>query len=226
MAAERAIQALPPGGPHDLIAGVNLFVLCTGRCGSLAFARACGHMTNFSAAHESRVPRLGDDRLAYPPRHIEVDNRLSWFLGRLDRTYGNDAYYVHLSRDPERVAHSWSRRFGVLGGIMPAYRDNILAGASSDYRIGRAEAAVDYVRTVTENIDLFLKDKDKVMRLRVEEIADGFPRFWKWIGAVGDLDGAMAEWSTVHDTEAVRLGAEQRVRDFGKRTRRLFFPPR
>lgn len=183
-------------------------------------------MTNFTAAHESRVPRLGDDRVAFPGRHIEVDNRLSWFLGRLDRAYGNNAHYVHLSRDPARVAASWSRRFGVLGGIAPAYRDNILAGASSDRPISRREAAADYVRTVTENIDLFLKDKDKVMRLPVEDIAEGFPRFWEWIGADGNLDAAMSEWSTIHDTEGARLRTTQRVRDFGRWIQRAVLSPR
>lgn len=29
---------------------MNVFVLCTGRCGSMTFARACGHIRNFSAA--------------------------------------------------------------------------------------------------------------------------------------------------------------------------------
>lgn len=204
---------------------MNIFVLCTGRCGSLAFTRACQHITNFTAAHESRVARLGDDRLAFPERHIEVDNRLAWFLGRLDRAYGNRAYYVHLLRDPVRVASSWSERFSVLGGIAPAYRDNILAGASTSIPITRASAATDYVRTVTENIELFLKDKDNAIRLRTEEIADGFPRFWNWIGAEGDLEAAMSEWSQIHDTEAERLRLKQRIWEFGQRTRRAFFPP-
>ena len=43
---------------------MNVFILCTGRCGSLTFTRACGHMTNFTTAHESRVALIGDARLA------------------------------------------------------------------------------------------------------------------------------------------------------------------
>ena len=63
---------------------MNIFVLCTGRCGSMTFTKACGHIDNFSSAHESRCGRLGNERLAYPENHIEVDNRLSWddFNGR------------------------------------------------------------------------------------------------------------------------------------------------
>ncbi|WJI25223.1 hypothetical protein RHP47_05945 [Thermosynechococcus sp. QKsg1] len=50
---------------------MNVFVLCTGRCGSVTFAKACTFITNFSSAHESRTFLLGEARLAYPDRHIE-----------------------------------------------------------------------------------------------------------------------------------------------------------
>ncbi len=204
---------------------MNVFVLCTGRCGSLSFARACGHMTNFTSSHESRVDRLGDDRLAYPDDHIEVDNRLSWFLGRLDRSFGDSAYYVHLTRDPAQVAASWARRFHVLGGMATGYRDHILAATSPKSGVTRLAAATDYVRTVTENIDAFLKDKSHVMRFRMEDAATAFPDFWAWIGAEGDLRAAMAEWSKRHDTEHERLRLKQRIHDFAARGRRAWFPP-
>ena len=64
---------------------MNVFVLTTGRSGSLTFAEACRHITNFSCGHETRVGLIGAERLAYPDQHIEVDNRLAWFTGRLER---------------------------------------------------------------------------------------------------------------------------------------------
>ena len=204
---------------------MNVFVLSTGRCGSLTFARACSHIANYSAAHESRVARLGDDRVAFPPDHIEVDTRLSWFLGRLDRAYGDSAFYVHLTRDPEKVAASWARRFHVLGGMATGYRDHILAAPTAPRPISRAEAAADYVRTVTENIELFLSDKSRTMRFRFEEAEEAFPDFWSRIGAEGDLQAAMAEWRVRHDTETVRTRPKQRFRDFAVRLRRALAPP-
>ena len=51
----------------------NVFVLCTGRCGSTSFERACRHATNWTSGHETRSHLLGADRLAYPDRHIEAD---------------------------------------------------------------------------------------------------------------------------------------------------------
>ena len=84
---------------------LNVFVLCTGRCGSVTFARACRFIDNYTAGHET----AHGYNLEYPDRHIEVDNRLSWFLGRLDERYP-DAYYVHLLRRREDVVQSFARR--------------------------------------------------------------------------------------------------------------------
>src|SRR4051794_36193360 len=95
---------------------MNVFVLCTGRCGSETFARACRHMSNYTAAHEGQNPshhpevRQPYHPLKYPDNHIEVDNRLSWFLGTLDKEYGKRAFYVHLLRDREEVAGSLINR--------------------------------------------------------------------------------------------------------------------
>ncbi|WP_298976670.1 hypothetical protein [uncultured Thermosynechococcus sp.] len=60
---------------------MNVFVPCTGRCGSVTFAKACSFITNFRSAYESRTFLRGEARLAYPSRSIGVDNRLSQFLG-------------------------------------------------------------------------------------------------------------------------------------------------
>lgn len=204
---------------------MNVFVLCTGRCGSLTFTRACGHIENFTAAHESRVPLLGDDRLDFPDNHIEVDNRLAWFLGRLDDRWGDRAHYVHLTRDQELVAASWARRFHVLGGMATGYRDHILSGAARAVPISRAAAAADYVRTVNENIRLFLKDKTHVMNFALENAERDFPRFLDWIGARGDREAALAEWRHRHDTEIARTAPRQRMRDIRRRVSRAFFPP-
>jgi hypothetical protein len=174
---------------------VNVFVLNAGRCGSTTFIRACRQITNFSAGHESRVHLLGAERLAYPANHIEADNRLAWYLGRLDAAYGGDAWYVHLRRDPAAGAASFARRAGF--GIMQAYREGILLGGEP----GQSAEAVarDYLDTVTANIALFLRDKPRCMEFRLEAAKADFAAFWQWIGAAGDLAAALAEWDTRHN---------------------------
>lgn len=176
----------------------NVFVLCTGRCGSTTFAAAAGHATNFTAGHETRTHLTGPDRLAYPPGHIEADNRLSWLLGRLEAVWGDRAVYVHLTRDPEAVARSFERRFD--RGIIRAYHTEILMGAPRRSRdLPPIEFCRDYVATVTANIEAFLRGKSRVHRVRLESAKQDFAAFWQAIGAEGDLAAALAEWDIRHN---------------------------
>lgn len=170
---------------------MNVFVLCTGRCGSLTFSKACSHILNFTAAHESRVGLLGAERLAYPENHIEVDNRLSWFLGRLDQVYGDSAAYVHLTRNVEDVAASFVRRYEK--GIIHAYRAGVLVVSSS--RADPFDVAVDYCETVNSNIRSFLKNKSRQLEFLLEDAKNHFEAFWSMIGAVGDVEAAVGEFS-------------------------------
>ena len=169
---------------------MNVFILNTGRCGSTTFIEACKHISNFSSAHESRIHELGDSRLAYPDNHIEADNRLAWFLGRLDQKYGENAFYVHLKRDTESTAESFLRRADM--GIMKAYREGIMLLPETQPVI--LKQAIDYIETVNSNIESFLKDKPSKMVLQLETINDDFKRYWQAIGAEGDLQQALDCW--------------------------------
>jgi hypothetical protein len=177
---------------------MNVFVLCTGRCGSTTFAKACAPITNWTAAHESRTHLTGARRFNYPDRHIEVDNRLSWLLGRLERTYGDTAFYVHLIRDPEETARSFLSRADK--GILLAYRTEILMRAPRrNADLPTIRFCRDYVDTVTANIESFLKDKTRKMTVHLGTVKDDFARFLDAIGAEGDLAGAIAGWDEVHN---------------------------
>ncbi len=172
----------------------NVFVLCTGRCGSVTLSRAAAHFTNYTAGHETRSGLPGPARLAYPPRHIEVDNRLSWFLGRLDEEYGDTAFYVHLTRDRDATIRSFARR---SGGIMAAYQGGgILMGARN---LPPEDIAADYVDTVTANIAHFLRGRQHKMRFRLEQAPRDLVRLAIAIGATGDMDAALREFDTRHN---------------------------
>lgn len=174
---------------------MNVFILCTGRCGSTTFIKACQHIINYSAAHESRIHEIGAKRLAYPQNHIEADNRLSWFLGRLEKKYGNRAVYVHLRRDIEATARSFAKRWSF--GIMRAYRDGILLGGPDDPDI--LEMCRDYCHSVTSNIEAFLKDKSNKLVVDLETAQEDFAGFWDMIAAEGDLEAACREWSVAYN---------------------------
>lgn len=157
----------------------------------MSFYKACEYITNYSCAHESRVSCVGEHRLDYPDNHIEIDNRLSWFLGRLDTSYGDKAMYVYLKRNGNEVVNSFGKRQNF--GIMKAYRDGIYMDVAGD--IAPVDIAQDYLKTIDENILLFLKDKPYI-EVNLENIHDDFQRFWHSIRAQGDLQKALQTFDT------------------------------
>lgn len=176
----------------------NVFVLSTGRCGSLTFSKACRHLDNFSVGHETRAKLTGRDRIDYPSGHIEIDNRLSWFLGDLQQRYGDNAYYIHLTRDRDAVANSFNKRWHHRTSIVRGYCEYICMTSPKD-PLG---ACYDYIDAVTSNIAAFLRDKSRVMTFRMEDHATEFPVFLNWIGAEGNIQRACDEWATAHNQGA------------------------
>lgn len=181
--------------------GVNVFVLGTGRCGSVAFAAACAHLENFTTGHESRARLIGSDRLDYPDGHIEVDNRLSWFLGSLADRFGHgDVRYVHLVRDESAVVDSFVRRWDspFRASIIRAFGHGIVM-RTDDWADSDIRAVCEcYVRTVKANIDHFIRQHGGV-RCDIEACPDEFEQLVRTFGAEGDFDAARAEFGKGHN---------------------------
>ncbi len=175
---------------------MRVFILCTGRSGSVSFIKACKHITNYSSGHETLSKELGARRLDYPDNHIEADNRLSWFLGSLDKKYANEAFYIHLVRKKSDTVLSFTNRWNSRGGIIRAFYEGILK--TSDFKTNSDiinQVCEDYYTTVNDNIDLFLKDKKNVLRINLENIQEDFKDFWHTIEAQGNLSAAIQEFS-------------------------------
>jgi hypothetical protein len=179
-------------------AKMNVFILNTGRCGSTTFVKACEHITNFTAAHESRMHLVGKDRLAYPENHIEADNRLAWFLGRMEKTYGDNAIYVHLTRDTLKTARSFEKRYNF--GIIEAYKEAVLYGCAET--TAPIDVCLDYCDTINSNIEAFLVNKTHKMNFALENAIEDFKTFWQLIGAEGDLDAAIQEWEVPYNASS------------------------
>lgn len=192
----------------------------------MTFARACSHMTNYTAAHEGNAGEVPHLHLSYPNRHIEVDNRLSWFLGPLHELYP-DARYVHLRRDPEAVAQSFLKRWppdptaisftrhpvqkvkralvphwrpgqNPSSGIVPAFAYPMMARNRAWPAADRLPVCRHYVKTVTSNIEHFLADKPS-QNIDIESAGPAMEQLWDWIGAEGDLTGTIAELQVRHN---------------------------
>jgi hypothetical protein len=177
----------------------NVFVLSTGRCGSLTFHHACRHMRNYSSAHETanelklRQPVPYDT--GWPERHIEIDNRLAWYLGLLHRDYGKEAYYVHLVRDREATARSLMKRRGIFLSFATTMMHRPITDFDALSDEARHRIALFFWDTVNANIEMFLADKPHRAFLAIEQPHAAFRSFWNDIGAEGDLDKAVSEFN-------------------------------
>lgn len=185
---------------------MNVFVVGTGRCGTVTFSKACAHLTNYTSGHETRVRAL-KGRLVYPPNHVEADPRLSWHLGQLHLAYP-DAFYVHLRRRSEEVVASLLRRWDTSRFLrflrLALVRRDERHYATREARVALCEL---YVQMVTTNVALFfehLSDQNYVT-LWLHEVKEQFPWFLRRIDARGNLDAAVAEWD-------VRYNASRRAR--------------
>lgn len=188
---------------------MNVFILSTGRCGSTTLEKACSHISNYTAAHESRCHLLGEERVNYPDNHIESDNRLSWFLGKLDRRYSQkDAVYVVLHRNRDTVARSYAKRI-MPGRIIHAYTNGILLGKipmEHEWRASlplneheKLQVAEDYIDTVMANIEFFVRDKKDVIRMDIDKPHKAFRELWQKISAQGNLEEALSEFDVRHN---------------------------
>lgn len=179
---------------------MRVFILCTGRCGSTTIIKACKHIKNYSAGHETLSKQIGSARFEYPDNHIEADNRLSWFLGSLNGQFGNNAIYIHLIRNKEETVNSFNKRWKTGVSIIKAFAEGILMRPISQLNdIEKKAICAHYYETVNANIEHFLKDKDKKLIIRLENIKEDFLSFWHLIAAEGSIDQALNEFDILYN---------------------------
>lgn len=175
----------------------RVFVLSAGRAASTAFCSACKHITNFSAAHESSASLPFPERIDYPNQHIEIDNRLTWFLPHIEDKYGDNAIYVYLRRDKEKIARSYEERWHLNVSIVKAFGHGVLMKPkiSMSERLDVCRSYVDYVDAA---ILLHLKDKNAIY-VDAENLQQDFRTFFDAINAQGDIEKCIQEFSAVHN---------------------------
>jgi hypothetical protein len=184
---------------------MRVFILCSGRSGSLTIIKACTHIENFTSGHESLAKKFGQKRFDYPENHIEADNRLSWHLGQLNKIFGNKAFYVHLKRNRDEVAQSFLKRFYVPGSIIDSFCEGIrMSPAEFLSEEERLQACYDYIDTVNSNIEHFMSDKRKTMTLNLENVEQDFSELWNRIAAQGNLGNALNEFKIKHNIHPKR----------------------
>ena len=194
---------------------MRVFVVTTGRSGSLTFAQACAHATNYTSGHETNIDRV-QGRFDYRDQHIEVDNRLAWMLPQLDAA-NPGAFFVHLTRDHEATARSYANRsMDLVRGrrrlfesvkrhrgrtrvpLVDAFAHGIIRqrGILPSERVEASARLM--VETINANIIHFLQTRPHLV-IDIADAAVGIEELWRSIGAEGDLDAARAEFSTRHN---------------------------
>jgi len=163
--------------------------------------KACQVATNYTAAHESLYLR---NDLKYPDNHIEVNNRLTWWVGLLDKKFP-DAKYVYLTRDPEAVAISHEKNCMKKPARIIEYWRRTMRMGWKKHKAGNPKlrnerpAIVDcreYVAACNGLIEVFLRSPKRNGEPRdwfhvdIDD-PESFRRFWLWAGLEGDLDKAM-----------------------------------
>ena len=180
---------------------MKVIVLCSGRTGSTTLYRSCQLLDNFSVGHESQVKRLGAERFQFPDQHIEIDNRLIWQLGNLQQHIGNQAMYVHLTRERSAVKQSFINRLYQPKSIFYSYCESIKKSTPENLSSDEIDhLADDLLNSIDANIRYFLKDKTHQMEFHVENYQQDFSHFWEFINAKGDFEKALTEWSRKHNS--------------------------
>jgi len=180
----------------------NVFVLGTGRCGTVTFSRAASHLAGYTSGHESLSGRLADGRFHYPDRHVEADNRLSWFLGELGRRFDDDrTLYVHLTRRRDDVVSSFANRWEspFRASIIRAFGHGIVKRSAEWEPQQIREVCAFYVDTVNTNIEEFVRHRNS-LRVQLEDIEAGFAAVVEALGvSVDDPDEVRKELATRHN---------------------------
>ncbi len=167
---------------------MRVFVLTTGRAASKTFAYACRHLDGMTAGHETNGGKIAF-RLEYPDNHVEVDNRLVWFLGGLDHRYSDkNTFYVHLTRDRDKVVESYLMRWHLTVSITRAFYHGILMNPKKPDMDTARKSCHLFVETVDENVRYFLKNRSNWTHVRVEYLEQDFFGFMQKAGLTGDRD--------------------------------------
>lgn len=124
---------------------MNVFVVGSGRCGMIAFDRACHHLVGFKSHYETKTEDILR-RFKFPNYHIEVDSRLSWFIPRLAAMYP-EAMFVHLLRNKRSVVDSFTSRAEISKSLQ-SFRMGPLRETGTWRQVG-----ILYVETILATIN-------------------------------------------------------------------------
>lgn len=166
---------------------MKVFVLGTGRCGTMTFAKACSHITNYTSGHETHAGRID---LNFPNNHIEIDAHLCHYLSILLQKYPT-AVYVHLQRNQEDCIKSLSKR------------RSFVSWANFAFQIKRTLTPAEYKKlaeihyhNTNDMIPRLIHSENKATYIHVdiEQALQQWLQFWTTLSAKGAFNRAAREF--------------------------------
>lgn len=170
---------------------MRVFVVGTGRCGTVTFYHACRHITNFTSAHEGKAGSVPP--WEFPDNHIEIGSHLFSQMGPLCLAYP-DAIWIHLVRNREDCTASLASQCAVS----MEHHSQIWFHAFRAPPQKVAEAYYDMVNTVVPLVFPL------AMRIDVESAVEQWPDFLLSIGAEVDVLASQDEWGKRYNATGYR----------------------
>ena len=162
---------------------MNIFVIGSGRCGTLTFSKSISHCTNYTVGHESHAGSV--DRLNYPENHIEVSSHLTLYWPMLRKRYPQ-CRFVWIQRvDDVRCARSISK---LQGGQIVRDFCNVFHQQPNPVLIEGALDIYDMMNAQGEASGAF--------RIEMENAKAQWQRCWDFMGCEGDFELSLNEWDT------------------------------
>lgn len=168
----------------------NIFIISPGRTATYAMSKAFSNVSDYTCAHESRVGFFNDQRINYPDNHIELDNRLSFYLPQLTRKYSKkNSLLVIVNRDRNSIAKSYNKRWRKIN-IMKAFSQGI---HMNDLQSNNIDVCLAYVNYIYETIDYFKPQWDNVLEIEFSDLNFGIEQILKKINKINDLENVLEE---------------------------------
>lgn len=167
---------------------MNIFVVGTGRCGTVTFSKAAAHCTNYSVGHETKAGRVADWH--YPDNHIEVSSQLVIAIPLLRKRYP-DAQWIHLVREREACSRSLARMTHVMRAFSWVWFQQPAPSLPA-----AGEVVYDLVNGLCEDM---LGESWDYYRLQLERVHDDWRVCWDFMECEGDYEKSLAEWNTRHN---------------------------
>lgn len=175
---------------------MRVFVVGTGRCGTVTFSKACSHINNFVSGHETYSKNFSNfDKLLIPDNRIEVDPHFAHVLPLAIEKYP-DAKWVHLIRERKACVESIAKTNGIKH-----YAKFATMSVSDDMH----EISDTFYRVINANIDMWLKNTNS-MKIYLENIVQEWSVFWNFIGAKGDMKASIDELSKKYNNGDKKYG--------------------